>query len=88
MAARRSSFVHPKYKTRYSIKNRSEYGQGLRDRGVGSFNCPDIPGALLWALDSCWADNRKQGLTTMAALSMSSYRRYVNASAAAGRRAT
>ena len=33
MAARTSSLVHPKYKTKYSIKNLSEYEQGLRDRG-------------------------------------------------------
>ncbi len=33
MAARTSSLVHPKYKTKYSIKNWSEYEQGLRDRG-------------------------------------------------------
>ena len=33
MAAPTSSLVHPKYKTKYSIKNWSEYEQGLRDRG-------------------------------------------------------
>jgi hypothetical protein len=33
MAARTSSLVHPKYKTKYSVKNWSEYEQGLRDRG-------------------------------------------------------
>lgn len=88
MAARTSSLVHPKYKTQYSIKNGSEYEQGLRDRGVGSFDCSDIPGAVLWALDSCWADKRKQGLTTMAARTVPPYGCYVNPSAGAGRRAT
>ena len=33
MAARTSSLVHPKYKTKYSVKNWSEYEQGLRNRG-------------------------------------------------------
>ena len=33
MAARTSSLVHPKYKTKYSVKNWPEYEQGLRDRG-------------------------------------------------------
>ena len=33
MAARTSSLVHPKYRTKYSVKNWSEYEQGLRDRG-------------------------------------------------------
>ena len=33
MAARTSSLVHPKYKTKYSVKNWSEYEQGLRARG-------------------------------------------------------
>ena len=33
MAARTSSLVHPKYKRKYSVKNWSEYEQGLRDRG-------------------------------------------------------
>ena len=33
MAARTSSFVPPKYKTKYSVKNWSEYEQGLRNRG-------------------------------------------------------
>ena len=33
MAARTSSLAHPKYKTKYSVKNRSEYKQGLRNRG-------------------------------------------------------
>ena len=33
MAARTSSLVHPKYKTKHSVKNWSEYEQGLRDRG-------------------------------------------------------
>ncbi len=33
MAARTSSLVLPKYKTKYSVKNWSEYEQGLRNRG-------------------------------------------------------
>ena len=33
MAARTSSLVPPKYKTKYSVKNWSEYEQGLRNRG-------------------------------------------------------
>ena len=33
MAARTSSLVHPKYKTKYTVKNWSEYEQGLRNRG-------------------------------------------------------
>ena len=33
MAARTSSLVHPKYKTKYSVKNWPEYEQGLRNRG-------------------------------------------------------
>ena len=33
MVARTSSLVHPKYKTKYSVKNWSEYEQGLRNRG-------------------------------------------------------
>ncbi len=33
MVARTSSLVHPKYKTKYSVKNWSEYEQGLRYRG-------------------------------------------------------
>lgn len=33
MAARTSSRVHPKYKTKYRVKNWSEYEQGLRARG-------------------------------------------------------
>ena len=33
MAARTSSLVHPKYKTKYSVKNWSGYEQGLRNRG-------------------------------------------------------
>ena len=33
MAARTSSLVHPKYKTKYTVKNWSEYEQGLRARG-------------------------------------------------------
>ena len=33
MAARTSSLVHPKYKTKYSVKNWSEYEQGIRNRG-------------------------------------------------------
>jgi hypothetical protein len=33
MAARTSSLVHPKYKTKYSVKNWPEYEQALRDRG-------------------------------------------------------
>ena len=33
MAARTSSLVHPKYKTKYSLKNWPEYEQGLRARG-------------------------------------------------------
>lgn len=33
MAARTSSRVHPKYKTKYRVKNWREYEQGLRDRG-------------------------------------------------------
>ncbi len=33
MAARTSSRVHPKYKTRYRVKNWREYEQGLRARG-------------------------------------------------------
>ncbi len=33
MAARTSSLVHPKYKTKYSVKNWPEYEHGLRARG-------------------------------------------------------
>ena len=33
MAARTSSLIPPKYKTKYSVKNWSEYEQGLRNRG-------------------------------------------------------
>ena len=33
MAARTSSRVHPKYKTKYRVKNWREYERGLRDRG-------------------------------------------------------
>ena len=33
MAARTSSLVHPKYKTKYSVGNWREYEQGLRSRG-------------------------------------------------------
>ncbi len=33
MAARTSSRVHPKYKTKYRVKNWREYEQGLRARG-------------------------------------------------------
>ena len=33
MAARTSSLVPPKYKTKSSVKNWSEYEQGLRNRG-------------------------------------------------------
>ena len=33
MAARSSSLVHPKYKTKYLVTNWKEYEQGLRDRG-------------------------------------------------------
>ncbi len=33
MAARTSSLVHPKYKTKYSVGNWPEYEQGLRSRG-------------------------------------------------------
>ena len=33
MAARTSSLVPPKYKTKYSVKDWSEYEQGLRNRG-------------------------------------------------------
>jgi hypothetical protein len=33
MAARTSSLVHPKYKTKYSVKNWPEYERGLRSRG-------------------------------------------------------
>ena len=33
MAARTSSLVHPKYKTKYSVNNWLEYEQGLRNRG-------------------------------------------------------
>ena len=33
MAARTSSLVHPKYKTKYSVKNWAEYEHGLRSRG-------------------------------------------------------
>ena len=33
MAAHTSSLVHPKYKTKYSVKNWPEYEQGLRNRG-------------------------------------------------------
>ncbi len=33
MAARTSSLVHPKYKTKYSVKNWPEYEEGLRARG-------------------------------------------------------
>ncbi len=33
MAARTSSLVHPKYKTKYSVGNWPEYEHGLRSRG-------------------------------------------------------
>lgn len=33
MAARTSSLVHPKYKTKYRVKNWREYERGLRERG-------------------------------------------------------
>ena len=33
MAARTSSLVHPKYKTKYSVENWAEYERGLRSRG-------------------------------------------------------
>jgi len=33
MAARTSSLVHPKYKTKYSVKNWAQYERGLRRRG-------------------------------------------------------
>ena len=33
MAARKSSRVNPKYKTRYRVQNWPEYERGLRSRG-------------------------------------------------------
>ena len=33
MAVHTSSLVHPKYKTKYAVKNWSEYDRGLRNRG-------------------------------------------------------
>ncbi len=33
MAARKSSWVHPKYKTKYRVRNWAEYDRALAERG-------------------------------------------------------
>ncbi len=51
MAGRTSSLVHPKYKTKYSVKNWSEYEQGLRGRG-------DV---MIWFSEEAVADRIPRG---------------------------
>ena len=45
MTARTSSLVHPKYKTKYTVKNWHKYEQGLRNRGDVMIWCvgPGVP---------------------------------------------